>query len=260
MQEKIKLYVATPVHSNVSIHYLQTVIMLQKKCYELGIEFTLQTMKCSLVTNGRNICVSDFMNSDCTHMLFLDSDIQIEADSIVTMINKNKQLLCIPYPLKTVKFDKMYAMQKLKPDLNLEQMSMAGNVYPIRLADDQSIEFKDGICEITHSAAGCLLIQKKVFTKMIDKYPDLKIKQEIIVDNEKVFKPNLYNFFDTYFDKNNNLYYGEDFAFSRLWRNIGGKCYALITEYITHVGDYSYTGRLIDEMYPVGIDTKAKNK
>ena len=67
--------------------------MLQKKCYELGIGFTLHTMKCSLVTNGRNICVSDFMNSDCTHMLFLDSDIQIEAESIITMIEKNKELI-----------------------------------------------------------------------------------------------------------------------------------------------------------------------
>ena len=95
---------------------------------------------------------------------------------------------------------------------------------------------------------------------MMDKYPDLKINQEVIIDNEKVMKPNLYNFFDTYFDKKNKLYYGEDFAFSRLWRKMGGKCYALITEYITHVGDYSYTGRLIDEMYAVGSDSKGKNK
>lgn len=256
--KKIKLFVATPVHSNVSIHYLQTVIMLQKKCYEKNIEFTLQTMKCSLITNGRNVCVADFMNSDCTHMLFLDSDIQIKADSIMTMIEKNKELLCIPYPLKTVKFDKMYEIQKLRPDFNLEQMSMAGNVYPVRLADDKSITVTDGVCELTHSATGCMLIQRNVFTKMMNKYSDMKIKQEVIIDNEKVMKPNLYNFFDTYYDKKNKLYYGEDFAFSRLWRNIGGKCYALITEYITHVGDYSYTGRLIDEMYALGIDKPNK--
>jgi len=58
----------------------------------------------------------------------------------------------------------------------------------------------------------------------------------------------------TYYDKEKKLYYGEDFAFSRLWTKIGGKCMALITEYITHVGEYQYTGRLIDEMMPVGLD------
>ena len=29
---------------------------------------------------------------------------------------------------------------------------------------------------------------------------------------------------------------------------------ALITEYITHIGEYEYSGRLIDEMISVGLD------
>jgi len=33
---------------------------------------------------------------------------------------------------------------------------------------------------------------------------------------------------------------------------------ALITEYITHVGEYQFTGRLIDEMVAVGIDVSKK--
>ena len=68
------------------------------------------------------------------------------------------------------------------------------------------------------------------------------------------YRKHLYNFFDTYYDKENKLYYGEDFAFSRLWTKIGGKCMALITEYITHIGEYEYSGRLIDEMISVGLD------
>lgn len=79
-----------------------------------------------------------------------------------------------------------------------------------------------------------------------------------MIDGERVDKPNLYNFFDTYYDVENKLYYGEDFAFSRLWTKIGGKCMALITEYITHVGEYQFTGRLIDEMVSTGIDKPAK--
>ena len=54
---------------------------------------------------------------------------------------------------------------------------------------------------------------------------------------------------------------GEDFAFSRLWTKIGGKCMALINEYITHVGEYQFTGRLIDEMVAIptdSIDTSTK--
>jgi len=106
---------------------------------------------------------------------------------------------------------------------------------------------------------GCMLIKREVLKKMITAYPELTIKQETVVDGKTIVKPNLYNFFDTYYDTVTKIYYGEDFAFSRLWTKIGGKCMALITEYITHVGEYQYSGRLIDEMITVGLDKPEKN-
>ena len=53
---------------------------------------------------------------------------------------------------------------------------------------------------------------------------------------------------------------GEDFAFCRLWRNTGGKCYCYIMDYITHVGEFQYTGRLWDEMKPSSVDTPDKSR
>tara|TARA_R100000455_G_C6182545_1_gene59808 strand:- start:303 stop:413 length:111 start_codon:yes stop_codon:yes gene_type:complete len=35
---------------------------------------------------------------------------------------------------------------------------------------------------------------------------------------------------------------------------------ALINEYITHVGEYQFTGRLIDEMVAVGLDNPEKKE
>ena len=115
--------------------------------------------------------------------------------------------------------------------------------------------------ELSHSMTGCMMIKREALQKMIDAYPDLTIKQKTMVDGKQVDKPNLYNFFDTYYDTDTKLYYGEDFAFSRLWTKIGGKCMALITEYITHIGEYQFTGRLIDEMVAQpthSIDTSPK--
>ena len=112
--------------------------------------------------------------------------------------------------------------------------------------------------ELNFAPTGCMLLKRQVFDKLIKAYPEKSIYQESMVDGQMTVKPNMYNFFDTYYDEKDKRYYGEDFAFSRLWTNIGGKCYALITEYITHVGEYQYTGRLIDEMMPVGLDRQEK--
>jgi hypothetical protein len=59
---------------------------------------------------------------------------------------------------------------------------------------------------------------------------------------------NIYNFFDTFHDLKTKKYYGEDFGFCQKWTDIGGKCYCYIGRFITHVGEYQYSGRFRDEL------------
>ena len=81
--DRIHLHVATPVHSEVSIHYTQSLLELQKQCWKREMRCTFQLMKSSLVTQGRNLCVSGFLeNKDATHLLFIDSDIYFQAKSV----------------------------------------------------------------------------------------------------------------------------------------------------------------------------------
>jgi len=259
-KKDIKLFVATPVHSEVSIHYMQSVFKLQAECNEKQIPIMLQLMKSSLITQGRNLCVAEFLNTDFTHMLFIDSDIQFNTESIFKMLSKDQELLSIPYPMKNIQWDKVLNKWKDIPDMNYTQISTAGNKYPVRLKDrEDDINCVNEMIELSHSMTGCMLLKREALEKMVTAYSELTIKQETVVDGKTVIKSNLYNFFDTYYDTSTKIYYGEDFAFSRLWTKIGGKCMALITEYITHVGEYQYSGRLIDEMITVGLDKPEKN-
>ncbi len=255
MKEKIKLYVATPVHSDVSIHYMQSVVRLQAECYKNNIEFTLDMMKSSLVTQGRNVCVAHFLNTDYTHLLFIDSDILFYPQSIFKMLSKNVEMCSIPYPMKIINWDKVFDKYKNLPDMDTLQRDTSGNKFPVKIKDSEDdVTMVNEMIELNYAPTGCMLLQRQVFDKMIKAYPTRTIKQETVTDGQTVITPNLYNFFDTFYDEEAKRYYGEDFAFSKLWRETGGKCYALITEYITHVGEYQYTGRLIDEMIASGLD------
>tara|TARA_R110002012_G_scaffold216496_2_gene387641 strand:- start:2439 stop:3224 length:786 start_codon:yes stop_codon:yes gene_type:complete len=259
MKEKVKIYLATPVHSNVSIHYMQSVVRFQTECYKQDIDFTLDMMKSSLVTQGRNTCVSHFLNTDYTHLLFIDSDILFYPESIIKMINKNVEVCSIPYPMKIINWDKVFDKTGDLPSMNKLQKSTSGNKFPVKIKEDENdVTMVNEMIELDYAPTGCLLLQRQVFDKLIKTYPNKTIHQENMVDGKMIKKQNLYNFFDTYYDEKEKRYYGEDFAFSRLWRKTGGKCMALITEYITHVGEYQYTGRLLDEMIPVGLDRQEK--
>ena len=243
-----RLYVATPCHSEVSLHYVQSLLDLSRVCHMNKIHVEFCILKSSLVTQGRNLCVSGFLESKCTHMLFIDSDISIGAKTILKMLQAQKELISVPYPLKAFLWDKGFdeiVQGNIKKPEDLQQIF---NSYPMKVADKNDILLKDGIIEITHAPTGCMLINRSVFDKLIEKYPEREIKQNTVINSKLVLKKHMWNFFDTLHDPKEKTYLGEDFAFCKLWKDIGGKCYAYILDEITHVGEHQYTGKFVDEL------------
>lgn len=242
------IFVATPVHSDVSIHYTQSLLEFQRFCYEKKIGVTFQLFKSSLVTQGRNLSVGGFMESKHSHLLFIDSDIDFEAKSIQAMVDKDKDVISVPYPMKTFNWDKMFANFKEGKIKNPIELAMNGNTYPMRLPNEDNFNIENGCIEVSHSPTGCMLIKRSVIEKMIEKYPEMRISQPTIINGKPVEKPFLYNFFDTMFNPVDHTYMGEDFAFCKRWKDIGGKCHAIIDQLITHVGEHQYSGRFADEL------------
>jgi hypothetical protein len=246
---KIKLFVATPVHSECSIHYTQSLLELQKECWRKKIGVRFHLMKSSLVTQGRNMCVSAFLESDSTHLLFIDSDISFNAGAAERLVACDKDIISIPYPLKDMNWDKalkLFNEGKLKTAKDIRNKAFYR--YPMKVPDNNAIKIKDGIIEVTHSPTGFMMIKREVFDKMIEKYPHLRIDQDQVINGKNERLPHMWNFFDTQFDQEKHTYLGEDFAFCKRWKDIGGKCYAWIFDYITHVGEHQYTGRFADEL------------
>jgi hypothetical protein len=240
----VRIFVATPVHSEVSIHYFKACLEFQKECFVRKIPVMFQVMKSSLVTQGRQLCVSGFMESECTHLLFIDSDISFNFKMIERMLNYNKEICLVPYPIKGQDTEKVrnriLAGSKLDPLL-------LGNQYTMSVEDPRNVKVDNGFIEVIRGPAGCMLIKREVIEKLIKEYPDYTIKQHTLIDGKLVTRNFMYNFFDTYWNPEDKTYTGEDFWFCKLCRNIGIRIYALVDEYISHHGEYSYTGRLVDE-------------
>jgi hypothetical protein len=248
-KKNFSIFVATPVHSDVSIHYLQACLEFQKHCLKNDVLASFQVMKSSLVTQGRNLCVSSFMESGHTHLLFVDSDIDFQAQSIFKMVAADKDIISVPYPLKTLNWDKAWERISKGNVKNSKDLKFKGfHTYPIKVEDEKNITIDDGVIEVTHSPTGCMLIKREVIEKMIKAYPNTEIIQKTIINGEMMNRPYFYNLFDTMYDPVNKSYLGEDFAFCKRWKDIGGKCYALITDRITHVGEHQYRGCFADEL------------
>jgi hypothetical protein len=243
------IFVGMPVHSEMSIHTAQSLLELQKLCFIRKDRITVQMMKSSLVTQGRNLCVSAFLtNKDATHLLFIDSDIGFEASSIYDMLAREKELISIPYPLKNINWEKIVRKIKENPSVDIEKVMGFGNQYPMKIPDHNNVQVQKNVIEVTHAPTGCMLIKRSVFDKLKQAYPDKSIRQGTIINGKMEDKEEMWNFFDTLHDPKTKIYLGEDFAFCKLWKDIGGKCYALINQKIQHVGEHSYVGKFEDEL------------
>ena len=86
---------------------------------------------------------------------------------------------------------------------------------------------------------------------MAKQYPELKFvpdqhlnqPHEKHLDYHKTSDWN-YTFFDTMVEPKTKRYLSEDYAFCRLWQNIGGSIYADILSGMTHFGSYAFKGNV----------------
>ena len=116
--KKFSIFVATPCHSDVSLHYFQACLEFQKHCIKNNVLCCFQVMKSSLVTQGRNLCVAEMLNhvDNYTHLLFIDSDIDFEFTTIEKMLATDKDIISCPYPMKSFDWDKTWRRFTTKED------------------------------------------------------------------------------------------------------------------------------------------------
>lgn len=83
-----KLFVATPCYGgNASGMYAKSLADLTAMCAQYGIQIQLYLMfNESLITRARNYCADEFIRSDATHLLFIDSDIGFNSQDVLALL------------------------------------------------------------------------------------------------------------------------------------------------------------------------------
>jgi len=228
-KKHVKLFIATPAFGHqVTTNYANSLLKFVSTSHpRLAVSSAVHMQSgMALVTQARNNCVAYFLNSECTHFLFIDADIGFEPEAIFRLIEKDVPLCLTPYPVKGYGKDNQLQFIVHFPDKN-----------NIRIG-------KDGFAEIIAGPTGFMMIKREVFTKLAEKYPERKtVNKQLVGSKVESMDKGWYTFFETAQDPENG-YLGEDIAFCRLWTNIGGKIYADTQTPLTHFGSHAFHGSL----------------
>jgi len=96
--------------------------------------------------------------------------------------------------------------------------------------------------EVKAGPTGFMMIDRKVFEKMAEAYPEKKTKNRQMVGQKvEVMDEFWYTFFETDVHPENG-YLGEDIAFCNLWTKIGGRIFADTKTKLVHYGGHGFTG------------------
>jgi hypothetical protein len=177
-----------------------------------GINFQIDTLSNeSNVNRARNSCAAKFLSGDCSHLMFVDADIQFNPQDIVKLINHDKDIVGGVYPQKT-----------LPPKMVVNTLNNG--------------EQEGDLIEVGTLGTGFMLIKRSVFEKMIEEGATPYVDAIGLSPKEN---SNQYDFFQCTIDSNGR-YLTEDWSFCRRWRQLGGKIWADTTIALAHVGYYRF--------------------
>ena len=222
IRESANIFFATPCYGgNLTDQFFLSMIRTSQMFMQHQLAFRITTLRNeSLITRGRNILTAMFLESNCSHLMFIDADIEFQPESVLKLIAADKEIAVGAYSKK------VYPPQVV---VN----------YKFTNPEKTKLNVENGLVEILDGGTGFMLIKRTVFEKMMSAYPEMHYKNDTSINNAE-FNKYCYAFFDTGIDQKDRRYLSEDYYFNRLWQKLNGSVWLDPTIKLNHVGSFTY--------------------
>ena len=244
-QKKPSLMIATPMYGGMCTGaYVVGLIGTINKMRAVGVStFWAHIMNESLITRARNELARLFLEKEMDYLMFIDADIQFDANAVAQLMAADKDIVCGIYPKKEIDWGKVEEAAKA----GKKNLSDYAGAFVFNMVENEQgfVETdKDGVLEVRHGGTGFMLIKRQVFLDLMPHVPTYRTSTFKDPNTNEYAKPLTHEFFATSIDHTGALL-SEDYHFCELWRKHGGKIHANPFIKLHHVGTYIYGGDII---------------
>jgi len=211
---KQKIFLAVPMYGGQCAGmFTRSIADLTGLCarYQIPLQFYFLFNE-SLITRARNYCADEFMRSDCTHMMFIDADIGFNANDVIAMLalsvqNEEYNVLCGPYPKKTISWEKIKAaVDRGMADENPNVLENYVGDYVFNPVSGQGGIKIGEPCQVMEGGTGFMMIQRKTFEAYAENYPQFYYKPDHVRTENFDGSREIMAYFDALIDdKSQNL-------------------------------------------------------
>lgn len=243
---KSKFFIATPCYGGMMMEpYFKSVLRLVffANKHEINLQFGTIANE-SLVTRARNTLVAFFMKSDCTHLLFIDGDIEFKVDDFLRLYAANKDVAVGAYPKKGLAWEQIKNYVLANPNCDSSTIHQTGADYAINFIFkdpvQKTVEVQDGLVRVKDAGTGFMMIRREAIERMMQAHPELKYNNDLNLD--KSIDEFSYALFDTMIEDSSKRYLSEDYTFCRRWQNLGGEVWLDPAISLNHYGTTAFPG------------------
>lgn len=234
------IFIATPMYGGMCCglyaqSLIKTINLLTAKGHDVSCHFMFNE---SLITRARNNLTHQFLQSEATHLMWIDSDIKWEPDHLALMLDTDVDVIGGIYPKKEINWDSV--RNAVKNGVN--NLANHTGTFVVNLPNDipRMVVEKDKPAEVANLGTGFMLIKRKVFEDMKAYTPTYQS------DTSKMDGQIVYAFFQDTICPDSNRWLSEDYFFCKQWRDHGGRVYAAPWADLAHIGTYTFDGKLVE--------------
>ena len=246
MKSKLFIPVICYNHS-ANTEYMMSLIKLSHHLRDVNIEYVLFPIVFdSLVSRARNAAVAHFLASDCSHLMFIDADIEFQVDDIMKLYAHQRDVCVGAYPKKGVNWERIKDTILVEPEKAKSpgEIAALGADYAVNFKflnkETRTIAVDRGVVKLHDAGTGFMMIKRNAILKLIKAYPELKYNNDVQLNQD--LSDHFYALFDTMIDPVDRRYLSEDYTFCRRWQDIGGDIWLDPSISLNHYGSFCFSG------------------
>jgi hypothetical protein len=181
------------------------------------------------IAEQRDVLAASALTTDCTHVLFIDSDMAFPPDLAARFLSHKKPLVGAIYTRR--RLDLARLRQELRVANGDFDRAMA-NAYDFNIRAKGPLTGQGALCKLDGLGMGFTLIRREVFTAMSNK---LALRQYA----SRHVPSRVSGFFDE-IPMPDGSRLSEDFSFCQRWQDCGGEVWGDAEQLVSHIGDFSF--------------------
>ena len=286
--QKRKLFVATPMYGGACAGmFTRSIADLSAVCAKYQIPLQLYFLfNESLITRARNYCVDEFMRSEATHLMFIDSDIGFNPQDVLALLalmtdESPYDVMGGPYPKKCISWEKIkQAVDKGVADKDANVLEKYVGDYVFNPKGSQKEIPIGSPVEVMEIGTGFMMVRRKTFEDYKKAYPHLSYKPDHVRTEHFDGSREIHAYFDCVIDRgygyenlhqlladvaagkeglqetakkmiageqhSSKRYLSEDYMFCYNVDRMGARVWFCPWMQLQHVGSYVFGGSLAD--------------